>query len=69
MKIVTIIVKDTNTGSIAKYNIKLKEGEKREHLGLMNGVYTCLNLEHDKSLDKHVFDEIVKEGIRNALKK
>lgn len=69
MKIVTIIVKDTNTGSIAKYNIKLKEGEKREHLGLMNGVYTCINLEHDKSLDKHFFDEIVKEGIRNAIKK
>lgn len=69
MKIVTIIVKDTNTGSIAKYNIKLKEGEKRDHLGLMNGVYTCINLEHDKSLDKHVFDEIVKEGTLNALKK
>lgn len=44
MKIVTVIVKDTVTGSISKYNQRLKSGERKEHVGLMNGVYVNINI-------------------------
>lgn len=39
MKIVTIIVKDTNTGSIAKYNHRVKSDEDNVSIkGKLNGV-------------------------------
>lgn len=58
MKIVTVIVKDTVTGSISKYNQRLKSGEQKEHVGLMNGVYVNINIEHNNNIDNHGFSDI-----------
>ena len=58
MKIVTVIVKDTVTGSISKYNQRLKGGEQKEHVGLMNGVYVNINIEHNNNIDNHGFSDI-----------
>ncbi|AEI91262.1 gp62 [Escherichia phage phiEB49] len=63
MKIVTIIVKDTITGSITEDIIKLKEGENGEHFCYMNGLYTCINLEHNEAFDRHEFNKMLEDSM------
>lgn len=60
MKLITIIVKDTVTGTISKFNVKAKPNEKGTHIGLMNGTYISLDYLNDTSYDKHAFDSLNK---------